>query len=347
MTIIASYHRKDVMLMIGDLMVSSGEERDSPIDIPTRFSEFQPTANLFFSGISQKILIINDHLAVAWAGRKIVAKALIQRIADEIATPYSPEQILALISSAGLLDEELNSVSFIFFVQFIDGHDDKLFIQDYLTGETILGDNEKVKYAGSGTYHFFDCIGFEFKGGSGEVNDYEKAVLTFIGRLAIALYEEIVSDITHNFFYGGGFELLLLNPIEKRFYKAPMTFAFWKRDANDIKLLGPVLALNYDNSGFLFLHRISQSAKGGWTLKTYPVGNLLNESVMRVSAPPAPDFNTLLSVHYIVSTDSDKVRMLLKKGNNTNISIKYSPDTESIDVVWSPEFAEDVRCACL
>lgn len=346
MTIIVSYQRKGFVLMGGDLMISSDRERTNPIDLPTRFSKLQPDPNLFLLRLSQKVVIIDDHLAVAWAGRKNIAGYLVGRIASGMSQPYSAEKILALIDGSGLLEEDLESVSFIFFGLIRDDQDDKMFVQDYRTGETIVGDHEKIKYAGSGISHFLKSIAFNMKGSTGQVNTYEEFVGTFITRLAIALYQEIVSDVTHKLFYGGGFELLLLNPIEKRFVKVPMTFVFWEYGSRGVELTGPILTLNYDANGYLFLHRIVRTEQDKWTRKSYAVGNILSERNSDVPPSPPPDFNTFFSVHYLISTErNDKVNLLIKKGEQKNIEIRYSPESGMIDIQWTSEFIEEIKCA--
>lgn len=350
MTIIASYQKNNVILMIGDLLVSGKNEQDSPLDIPTRFSELQPSTNLLFTQLSQKVVIINDHLAVAWAGSMVVAKYLIQRIATELPKPYSGNHILDLIYSSELLEEELKSVSFIFFGLTDDSLPNTInfFVQDYLTGETILDDNEKFKYAGSGTYHFFDSIGFNFTKAIGAINEFEMAVSSIVGRLSIALYEEVMSDITHNYYYGGGFELLYFDRNDMRFTKLPMTFVFWQYDSQSVSLSGPIISQEYDADGFLFLNRVSRNEKGEWGLKRYAVSSIINEGRHEPLFPTPPNLYTQITVHYFTPLESDSdVKMMIKKedGVKRSISIKYISDENTIIVELSPEFMEEVRIA--
>lgn len=332
--------------MLGDLLISGHRENENLLDLPTRFHPSQPSTNPFFSQMSQKVLIVNPQLAVAWAGQKIVAKHLVRRIANELREPYNPEQILEIIYNSELSEQELASVSFIFMCISSDGLSDRVFIQDYLTGETVLGEKEKVKYAGTGTFHFFDSIAYQIRGQFGDVNDYERFVASFVSRMAIALYEEIVSDITHNFFYGGGFELLVVNPLEKRFVKVPLTFAFWRYDAKVVELVGPVLALNYKDGENLSLHRLSRNEKSEWILKSYVVRNLLNEQKSTDKLLSPPDFDTFFSIHYLLpSNPDDNIRLLIKKGVQKSVSINYTPKNSSVSIDVSPEFLEEVRLA--
>lgn len=285
-------------------------------------------------------MIVNRHLAVASAGRRIVAKTLIKEIADQIEEPYTSSKILDVISSSGLSERELNDVSFIFIGA--DPTNRKLFVQDYLVGETILDQFQKFKYAGSGTFHFLDSIGFKFTGFSGEVNDFEKMTSSLIGRMAVSLYEEITSDIAHNFFYGGGFELLRFDGGREEFVKFPLAFVFWAYDAHHVELMGPIIALNYETGGYLFVHRLARDESKKWRLTTYPVGNFLNEG-NAVPTCTRPDFDTFFSVHYLVSRDSDnKLRLMIKKGINKNVCIKLAPNGEELQVDIDRSFLDEV-----
>lgn len=121
-----------------------------------------------------------------------------------------------------------------------------------------------------------------------------------------------------------------------------MTFVFWEYGDHGFSLHGPIVTLNYDSSGYLFLHRIARNDQGTLVLKTYPVGNVLNESAI-TPAPPPPSFNTSCSVHYFTSSQSDLVKMMIHGDAPRNFTIKYSPDSENIDVEWSETFLKEAR----
>lgn len=329
--------------MVGDLLVSANVPRSEAIDIPTRFNGFQPATSPQFTQLSQKIFAINRQFAVAWAGQKIVAKHLVRRIAAELPEPRDGSEILELISSSGLSQAELASVAFIFFRARVQGDQAHLFVQDYLTGETVLGEREKVKYAGSGRQHFLDSIGFRMADVSGDSNDFEKLVSALIGRMAIALYQEVVSDVTHKFWYGGGFELLYLSR-QVEMVKLPLTLFFWGYDDDGVDLVGPILTLNYGPDGHLFIHRLHWSNHSNWSLATYVVGNLLNEAGQQPIAP-SPDFQAPpFSVHYLINKHRrTSIQFLIKKFWQSSISIKYLEDRRSVSVICAPEFLQEIR----
>lgn len=341
MTIIASYQRKNDVLLLGDLILSGSQEVTNAIDIPTRFNSTQPEVNKYFSGLSQKVLVVNANLAVAWAGSKIVAKHLIKRISSEIPEPYTPEKILDLIYRSGLNRTELEAVSFIFLGA--DPEKRTLFVQDYLTGETSLDAQQKFKYAGSGQDHFLKNMGFNFTGRSGQVNEFEMMVFSLAGRAASALLEEIISDTTHNHAYGASFEVLQFHPMEERFKKIPLTFVFWTHGESGIDLTGPIFALNYGETGFLYVHRLSRDPGGNWALKTFPISNLLNEEHPAPECSP-PDFNTFFSVHLFVPEKfGSKPKMMLKKGENKNIAIRHDLEKRLVQIEVDSSFMDEVR----
>lgn len=327
--------------MVGDLLISGSKEQESPLDIPTRFNKAQSDVSLYFVDLSQKVVIINDHLAVAWAGSKLVATYLIQRIADQLKPPYTPDKLLEQIYCAGLLDSELASVSFIFYC-LTDPEHGRGFVQDYLTGETILDNKTKFKYAGSGTKHFLESIDFNLVGVSEKPSYFEESFGAIIGRLAIALYHEVTSSATHDVYYGGGFELLFFDPIARRLFKVPLTFVFWEFSDKAVLLHGPIITLNYGVDGYLFVHRIAKDETGKFTLKTYSVGNLLNEGRV-IPEPASPTFNTSCTVHFFTSSVSDATRMMIHGDDANKFMVRYSPETGEVNVMWSETFFKEAN----
>lgn len=324
-------------------MVSDDRHRSHPIDVPTRFNSLQPATNLHFSSMSQKAIIINDHLSVAWSGKMAVAQYLIQKVANELKEPYTGQGILDVIYNSGISKEELESVSFLFFGFTNTKRDERLFVQNYLTGHTILNDGAKVFYAGSGTFHFLDSIGFNLKGASGNINAFEASVTSFVTRIAIALYEEITSEITHNFYYGGGFELIVFNPEARRFEKTPLTFTFWSHDGDQLELIGPIIALNYSDE-CLYTHRIAKDEDHLWNLKSYQVGNLLRQNTISDNTRPKPELNTFFVVHYIIyKEDPENVRIMVKKGVEKNIEMKYTRQSGIVEISVSEDFWKELE----
>jgi len=211
MTLIASYQHNDEIVMVGDLMLSSEHNTQTP-ELLSRFDAGLPTDNPMLSGLTQKIVIVSDRIAVAWCGTHIVARNLIRLIKDNGDRILVAEDCLKVIESSGLPEAELEGVSFIFYVMNCDDKNCNIGVQDYRTGQTENAPRQKVKYAGSGTYHFLETIGFNVSEIQGAANSYQKNVIVWLTRASIAFFEELTDHTPHYMMYGGGFELLVPNP---------------------------------------------------------------------------------------------------------------------------------------
>ncbi|MCH7822362.1 MAG: hypothetical protein IIA07_10115 [Proteobacteria bacterium] len=345
MTLIASYQRNDVILMIGDLAVSDDKLRDVPIDIPTRFSRFQPLTNSQFCSLQQKIIIVNPHFAVGWSGSRIIARFIIKFLRKNLATPYSADQILRLIEDSGLKPSDLEKVSFIFFLFRPD--EEKVEIQDYRTGETIMGHREKVKYAGSGAFHFFDTIAFDILGTDGQLNETEKVIAVFLSRISIVLFEEITTDITHNFYYGGGFEMIGCNGPAKRFEKIPLSYVFWTFDDESLNLCGPIFAQNYTDDVRLIITRLAKDEAGAWQARSFLIRNLLHAHTDDRVPARSRNFDTPFCVHYFIPrTSSANFYLMIKKGDEKGFSIEFSESTNKLKMHVSERFQNEARALC-
>lgn len=338
-----SYQRRSNFVMLGDLLISTpGKQQRAPLSVPTRFDARFPISNLELSGLQQKIVVLRDTLVAAWAGSHVVARSILSEIQNKLSEPYSGEKILSIIDKMNLSENEKNSVSFIFYAMNRSDSNapTQIIVQDYLVGETIFGTEHKVKYSGSGRFHFFDTISFEFKRTSGSINEFEMSVATFLTRAAIAFYNEIVSDVNHNYYYGGGFELLVPNPTKQRFEKLPFASAFWLADGKDgLKLIGPIFTNQYIENKELVISRIHYE-KDEPVLTRFVVPHMFSAGEKKRTMP-TPDFDPFFVVHYIIDTRDEGVRLVLKKGKDKNI--RFSMDeSNTFSVSHTGEFVAEV-----
>lgn len=344
MTIIVSYQQKNYIFLVGDLLLS-GLEHEDQIQLPTRFNSNQPVPPRHLTGLCQKLVCVNDNLAVAWAGSKIVAQHLIRRIANELSAPFSSEEILSLIYGSGLSDSELDSVSFIFYGAYRDEKtgDIHQFVQDYLTGETIIDKSSKVKYSGSGQFHFLECMDFQIRGSTGTVTEYEGCIAWLMSRMALALFKEMISEDTHIFSYGGGFEIVCLDPTA-RIAKIPTTFVFWRFDGTTLELVGPVLSFNYPDPNILLINRLIQlQGSSKWDLSQFVVNDLLGAPTLDPDQEE-PNFDTFFAVHYLLpTTDSESIQILIKKGSDKSVKLRFASGSGTLQVDVNDQFRHEVE----
>jgi hypothetical protein len=335
-TLILSYQGKNALVMLGDLMLSRDKENPTAIELPTRYDARFPVESRYLSGLHQKVFCINPKLAVAWAGDSLLARHVIRGLSSQLDEPYTGARILDCIRSLGLSERELNDVAFIFWAMTEWPHVE---VQDWNCGETInpADTGEKFKYAGTGTYHFFDTIGFEVKEPAHH-EDWGYALGVVIGRAAMAFHSEIVSDDPHWYRYGGGFEAIV--PTIDGFQKVPLTFVFWTYDGTELVLVGPLFSQFYDQNGGLAFRRFMpvEPANGQWVQRIFPVCNFFARSA--ICDPNAP-IDTLWSIHYIIDNRREGTIQFLQRMGPNNAAVTW--DGSRVQAQFTPDFLNDVN----
>lgn len=317
MTLIMSYQNGNHLLMVGDLLVSRpGSSNGQSISLPARFYPRFPVSNSDLSHLEQKIVLVNDQLSIAWSGNRIVAKSMISEIAKKAPRPYGGEDFLNIIENMDISESERKSVGMIIFGMNYDSKSVKanMFVQDYLVGETLFDRKDhKVKYSGSGTFHFLSSIAFDFRKHVGEISSYESDVVTFLSRMAIAFYQEIISNDNHDYYYGGGFEILGFGSDKPGFAKIPYASVFWKiLDKGEPKLIGPIFSNQYVGTKLVINRIIFQ--RGEATIHRFVVANFLDSNPVLYDLP-LPEFDPHFVIHYLIK-DSGECFLIIKKGKH-------------------------------
>lgn len=346
-----SYQRHTNFVMLGDLLISTpGKKSQGPLTTPSRFTARFPVSNLELSRLEQKIIVLRDTLAVAWAGDRIVARNVLDQIQNEIIEPYTAEEILSKINEMDLLEKEKHSVSFIFYAINQDDSDAPIQFMEtgYLVNQTVFGENHRIVYAGSGSSHFLDLISHDFErhdniGGS--ISELQFIISAILSRAAFAFYREMVSNENHKYYYGGGFELLVPIPVanKKRFAKISCASAFWRLDGKDpngrdkLTLVGPILTNQYTKNNELVISRLHFEADGP-VLHRFMVpgmfGVAADDSLM-----PHPDFDPFFVIHYVLGLGPkrDTMSVLVEHGIGNDKSMQFSLDKNGIFSFTSKE----------
>jgi hypothetical protein len=193
----------------------------------------------------------------------------------------------------------LNEVAFLFWLH--PNQDLKqMQVQDWMVKEELLGSPQhKMKFIGSGDFHFFETIGFTMQPSAGEATHYDKAIGAIVGRATIAFTQELNDDVPHYYRYCGGFEIITLS--ETGFRKMPMSVAVWAYDQGSIQLIGPVYSQTYNERGVLGFRRFVRTA-GVWSQTIFSIGNFLEDAI-GAKFDPAAEIETGLSVHYLINRD--------------------------------------------
>lgn len=86
MTVIASFNINTCPILLGDLLISGNENLQSFLNVPTigEITKIFPKGSGFVpTGLRQKIAILNENLALAWAGARISAQIIISNLLKE------------------------------------------------------------------------------------------------------------------------------------------------------------------------------------------------------------------------------------------------------------------------
>jgi len=104
MTLIATLRPSSIPVLFGDLLISADERIGPPLQIPGVGSAHQifPEGSGYTPvGFNQKISLINEHLAVAWAGTKYKARGVIKDL-SALQEPIAIDRIMKYFSKIPL-----------------------------------------------------------------------------------------------------------------------------------------------------------------------------------------------------------------------------------------------------
>ena len=251
--------------------------------------------------MQQKLIVLTDWIAAAWAGDTVAASFILKLIREHAGEINHGQQVLDLIAESGLSEEELNSVSFIFYIYRDDG---AVEVQDYLVKEHCATPTHKFKFAGSGDWHYFETIAFEQSGINCAPDQLTADICAIMGRAAIAFHEEVLTETPHNFRYGGGFEVL--TP-EKKMVKIPYSCAYWGFKGDEIQLTGPVISYQYLDSGLLQIDRFTRDTLG-WQHSPFLIGNFFCSAECAKPAPPVIASGPM--IHYLIDHERQRDKMV-------------------------------------
>ena len=349
MTFILTYQSPATHVMLGDLLISRDSPRPNAIELPTRFDPNFPVNNLHLADMAQKVMCLSPHVAVAWAGNYLVARHVIRAVAAKQQEPFTETIFAETINTLGLTTTELDEIALLFWrivpqggVKYtIGGYDHR--VKVVTNAESPM---EIYRFAGSGDFHFWEILPTTLTVADermiGSAPAELKALGAILGRASMALFQEVISDDTHDFHYGGGFEAVV--PTDQGLQKVPLTFVFWVYDNEGLHLSGPVLSHTYAQDGVLGLRRFARK-QGSWEQTIFPVRNFMHGSNLPAFDRDA-DIHTFWTTHYFVDgTDPGNVRVIMKWGGRPNLLVRYDGKEMRADVqsnFWN-EMADIVK----
>lgn len=254
MTLIATLTISNLPVLIGDALLS-GEESGQNITIPTigNISEVFPEGSGYtITGLRQKINIIDDNLAIGWAGSYIAAKTIISELKRQSnSQKFTRESIHQFFREIYRSPSEWGANQGVAFLGYIaDSEGIEPFEYSFKDCRIYQANSSRygnVKICGTGNSDMEGLLRKISRPslGSGKIKtDFDNVViecLTICGWLFN--YEMSVSENLF-YFYGGAYEIATL--VEGRFQKInDITYLAWIIENIDI-----APKLNLVNQGF-------------------------------------------------------------------------------------------------
>jgi hypothetical protein len=90
MTLIAAYSHATSSFLIADTMISSRLPNLAAVTLPVSGRTYEPYTPLggaqeyYVSTVTQKVHLISDHLAIAWAGSRVVGESMIRSVMQKL-----------------------------------------------------------------------------------------------------------------------------------------------------------------------------------------------------------------------------------------------------------------------
>jgi hypothetical protein len=340
MTLIAGFYREKCPVLMGDLLISSSDNTDMEICLPTvgRISN----SHLTYMGhrptsLCQKVNLLSPQLAIAWADKKLYARAFMQEIINtnlhHNPTYDSLRRIFNEIEGQG----NLNIIGI-----YRNGHEMCIFDFNARSINTNVSGFEYIKAAGTGYDAFSDFIPSleDSIATSGQLNKLEKGIATAVNFSTALLGQEIESLISLNTLYGAGYEIA--HPLGSGLAKfCNITYLFWSAKEeiqNRWTLLPfPFLSSNYSyHKDILIIRsvRISGMSPGRCRIDSdelhviKPIYRIVSENELIGYMPASLNCNYLCNVFLWENY----------QGHRGAFATFGSYSTEPPPVIWENEF---------
>ncbi len=227
MTVIASLNINSVPVLIGDILISNEITGNNPLTIPTIGSVSK--CSLSGSGfepvnLRQKISILGDNIAIAWAGSMVHAATVIAELNNLNKAKQFNEFTFGTHLAKMKGEGELKKISLIAYIA-RDGH------AKFVPHNVQLIDTDKngLVYFAGGCSNYLDglvkaerlpAISY------GQMNSLDIAASFLLSFNSTYLHKEIIDQENLNFLYGGGYEGVVF--VGSKFTKiGDVTYVFW------------------------------------------------------------------------------------------------------------------------
>jgi hypothetical protein len=351
MTAIAAITFLNCPVLLGDILVSNKHPATVPIaSIPTfdeparlhRASEFQ------IEGLRQKICVINNNIALAWAGGMMTARSIWRALSDASASEVLCLQQVKEILDSRESDMRSDDVSVVGYVIHPEGSGSFSF-QCEKTEDLKFG---SAWVAGTGTGHLKAILsklhGMEQ---TDEADPGEKALgmsLVLAGNL---IAEELLTQATLRKFFGGGYELIML--VDNQLTKAgDVSYIWWQGEITDEGFVighpTRAMRLAYHDDLLLIrtLHMHAKSKEHAFDEECFVVRSLQRNKIPRDTLEnlPVPDMNARYVCHLFSYQRGNELRCLVKAvvDRSDGPGIRFHLDGNELDIDLEKAFLSEV-----
>jgi hypothetical protein len=340
MTLIFSLLIENVPLLVGDILVSSGlPNRKIPFipSIGERINNFNFDQSFYFVNTFQKIVLLDDHIAIACAGGKDPVKYLIERIIHKHnLNPFTRETLTDffrtdLVFKVPILQND--DWSIIVFIYSSINNSVKVFRKGVFTlNNPTFG---RINYAGSGTRVFESLLSNLPIIEKGEedlfINELPQGMtkalfsaLLLMGDLWKLDFHENPESLKNRF--GGGYEIAFLS--EGKFKKfTDYLILVWVIDSNN-NFSTHIAVKSYYHEDLLIIRVLEGDGRDFTRNRGYVVKTLLNQNQsVNLDNIKKVDLNSHYLLNYFLTLDIDG------KGKEQLVAIFHQPNmNEFIEV---------------
>jgi hypothetical protein len=332
MTLIVSViDGKGRLFALSDILLSTRVlDGNRSVSLPLRRESVQLSGAAHkLAGVAMKSVLLDSSHHLMWAGRQIVAEALIMEARRCLLAGELPP-LHALVSSLGLNDTERASISILLHRVTARG-----IARETCNAELTQSSEDRIAYAGSGVFDFIHDTEPRFE--TEEPNPSLRLLRPWLMRLAHAFAMEDLAGDPLLYGYGGWHEITVVE--QGRFRKWPYIIKFWR--LLDGELLSYPVFVSWYAGEILAVARCEPLGLGKANIDVHLVlpphqseyiGDL--GSLMALAAPPEAQLHLLL-------VDGDRMHIMLRAGSYSGYRADIQRD--GIQTSEEEEVLSDLR----